>query len=137
MQICRPLTFLFAFLFIHLATAKYFLYLVNCTGNPQAGPWVGHALYNLPSAPINMEHPYDITIAFIGAAAVSSFSFEGRGDGGIMGSWRLGFEIYSNATELKRGEVAGGGTKVGDAGRPGDPFSKKLAFDLFLSFFLK
>jgi hypothetical protein len=120
----QPIHILSLPLLLTSATAKYYLYLVNCTGNPQNQPWVGQAYYDLPSPPTNMEHPYDISIAVIGAAAAASWSWEGRGDGAIMGSWRLDFHIDMNASRLQRGEVAGGGTKHGDAGKLGDSYSE-------------
>ncbi|RDL36038.1 uncharacterized protein BP5553_06650 [Venustampulla echinocandica] len=109
-------------LLLQPAAANRYLYMTNCTGNPQNGPWIGMAFYNLPAPPINMEKPYDINILAIGADRAAAFKWEGRGDGAIMGSWRLSFHIDQDADKLERGEIAGGGTKVGDAGRQGLPF---------------
>jgi hypothetical protein len=111
-------------LLTHSVAAKYFLYLTNCTGNPQNGPWIEHAYYDLPSAPTNMEHPYDISVVVIGAAQAAAWNWEGRGDGAIIGQWRLDFRINEGVNSLQRGEVAGNGTKTGDAGRQGDPSGK-------------
>ncbi len=119
-----PLLF-FPFLLLPLVSANYYLYLVNCTGNPQNQPWIGHAYYSLPSPPVNFEHPYDISIAVIGAAAAAAWRWEGNGGGAIMGSWRLEYHIDGNASSSVRGDVAGGGTRRGDAGRMGDDFSKE------------
>lgn len=107
------------FLLLNPAAAKYYLYLINCTGNPQNGPWIGLAFYDLPAAPTNMEKPYDINIIVIGAAEAAARNWEGKGEGAMMGSWRLSFHIDEDANELERGQVAGGGTEAGDAGVQG------------------
>jgi hypothetical protein len=50
------------------------------------------------------------------------------GGGAITGSWRLDFQIDAGANALSRGEVAGGGTKHGDRGVRGGPYSKCIDF---------
>lgn len=73
-----------------------------------------------------MEKPDNINMEAIGEEQAAAWKWEGRGDGAYMDSWRLSFHIDEGADKLARGEVAGGGTKVGDAGRQGLPFGKYI-----------
>lgn len=116
-------------------SAKLFLYLTNCMGNPQNGPWIGKAFYDLPSAPMNLENPYGIVVVVIGAAEAAAWSWEDIGGGADMGSWRVSYNINAGAHLLDRGMVAGNGTKTGDAGRPGGVFGMLLLFYYLLCFY--
>jgi len=55
-----------------------------------------------------MQKPYDINMVVIGADEAATWNWEGKGDGAIMGSWRLletEFHFDNGANGLERGQV--------------------------------